>query len=310
MFSGTIAAWQRAVAGRPVDTKDAHKERERIYLEWQPRGVSRRAGVADYLREAARNPGGSDPPGKGSFFETAVEVKVPHRAEWPAVRFERPDGTSDDADGIVRVEAIAANNVVYLLLHVAPRDTTTPEVRAAFDQIAVGLAFAAPAPLGQALRVGDVPRPLPGIPDATIRLLEPFRGHGSLTAHDLAAFTHRHPTGERETEDFIAHQAFAEGGRQIPETWVSGSFKKLTDQPAGWLRDEPELRIAHPLPRQAHGRTAFVAGRKLTGGERWLWVLTFLPPRVVTDAGGDGAVTAVLEECLRTAEPATDARTD
>jgi hypothetical protein len=59
MFSGTIAAWQRAVPGQPVDTPDAHKERERIYFEWQPRGVTHRAGVEDDFREAARNPGGS-----------------------------------------------------------------------------------------------------------------------------------------------------------------------------------------------------------------------------------------------------------
>jgi hypothetical protein len=198
---------------------------------------------------------------------------------------------------------------VYLLWHAAPRDVTTPEVRAAFDELAARLAFSPPASLGQALHVGDVPRPLPGIADVTIRLLEPFRGNESLTAHDLTAFTHRHVGRELETEDFIADQEFAVGDHEIPGAWVSGTFKKLLDAPAGWLRDEPNLRIAHPLPRQSHGRTAFVAGRKLPGGERWLWVLTFLPPRVVADAGGDDAAAAALEAMLRTVEPAPPATT-
>ncbi|HEY7086761.1 MAG TPA: hypothetical protein VH518_01650 [Tepidisphaeraceae bacterium] len=253
----------------------------------------------DLFHDAAVNPRGSVRPDADDFPKVAREIEVPHEHLWPTRRFtvDKPD-----PNGFVRTEAIAANNVFYILIHVAP-ERDSREGRDAFDAIAAGLHFRAPATLGNSLHVGDLRMNIPNAKDVSILRPEPFRfGEGMGGADDLTIFTHRYEP-PLDSWDSEASIVFSVGTREVPKDWIARHDQDRLDQPPAWSRDEPRLRVSQPETRKL-GRSPicfYVAGAELAD-HRWLWTLLRISRRAVDDAGGDTAIAKLLESTLKSAE--------
>ena len=308
LFSSTIAIWRR--------TGDDGEQAERLILFWRiltnPWGES----PDDTFVALAQNPYGSVRPAEDGYTRTARRVAGPLGYEFPAVRFERTEATADD-DLIVRTFGVAANNVGYILLHAGPNGGSKAG-GAAFEALVEQLRFLPPGTLGQAMRPGS--RRLlvgPSHAPATLLVPEPFRGVGeqnspafSLQALDLTLFTHRH-VGDIDREDFAAGIRLYGGGRDVnvkvddAGLRVVGEGPEMPSEPAGWLRDDADLRLARPVREEDDGRERlfFLGGRRLDE-QRWLWAVMELPARVVDDAGGEAAVTDLLAAMLDSAEAA------